>query len=438
MSRKNRFTPGSLAGMAILTMLLMLLLPYTGSSQPNMVRDDTIPSPPGSPQNYISGPGTLCTGDTGVYSIDAPVGAFCEWTLNGVIQTADGCELEVVWNSPGLQLLVVTFNYTNGSSSVMDTLEVIVNDVPSQPAPISGDTAVCEYTVHTYYTTIGPYDSCEWKVNGETQPSQAPVMTYEFGGQGSYFIEVKAFNNCGISSPATLEVEAAGTAPDPPGPIQGPAESCEGYNETYTTTVNAGESCQWKVDGVIQPTPSTTLEVNWQERGWHVVEARAVTGCGTGNPTFLDVYVDFFPEVDLGNDTVITQGQSILLDAGNEGAQYLWNTGDTTRTINVSESGTYHVDVNTFCGNDSDEIEVTVFVYVDESALENFPGFVIREGLFILSDDHKAGAITVYDLSGRPVGEARDAGSIQIPRRGIFIIKIFKEGRIYTLKAASF
>jgi len=54
------------------------------------------------------------------------------------------------------------------------------------------------------------------------------------------------------------------------------------------------------------------------------------------------------PQINLGNDTTLCLGQSIVLDAG-ENANYFWNLGDTTRNITVSNNGIYSVTVtNTF------------------------------------------------------------------------------------------
>ncbi|KPL21738.1 MAG: hypothetical protein AMS23_08890, partial [Bacteroides sp. SM1_62] len=41
------------------------------------------------------------------------------------------------------------------------------------------------------------------------------------------------------------------------------------------------------------------------------------------------------PVVDLGNDTTLCGQMSLILDAGNPGAAYLWSTGDVTQTIEV-------------------------------------------------------------------------------------------------------
>ncbi|MBT4410224.1 MAG: T9SS type B sorting domain-containing protein, partial [Bacteroidetes bacterium] len=66
------------------------------------------------------------------------------------------------------------------------------------------------------------------------------------------------------------------------------------------------------------------------------------------------------PDVDLGWDRTICQGDPPLrLDAGNA-EQYLWNTGDTIRTIEVSEAGKYSVlATNKGCAI-SDEIIIKV------------------------------------------------------------------------------
>ncbi len=49
--------------------------------------------------------------------------------------------------------------------------------------------------------------------------------------------------------------------------------------------------------------------------------------------------------VNIGNDTSICAGTSIILNAGNAGMTYLWSTGATTQTITVDTTATYSVTV---------------------------------------------------------------------------------------------
>lgn len=62
------------------------------------------------------------------------------------------------------------------------------------------------------------------------------------------------------------------------------------------------------------------------------------------------------PIVNLGADTAICNSDSLLLNAGNPGAVYLWQDGSVSQTFNVPDSGLYYVqvrDLNGCIGKDS-------------------------------------------------------------------------------------
>jgi uncharacterized protein (TIGR02145 family) len=76
--------------------------------------------------------------------------------------------------------------------------------------------------------------------------------------------------------------------------------------------------------------------------------------------------------VNLGSDQGLCSGGSIVLNAGNVGATYLWSNGSTTQSITVTTPGNYSVDVNAGCGVVSDQISIyngafTVNAGVDKS-----------------------------------------------------------------------
>ena len=71
-----------------------------------------------------------------------------------------------------------------------------------------------------------------------------------------------------------------------------------------------------------------------------------VTGTDANGCTATDnltVTVIPLPTVDLGSDVSICPGSTQTLDAGSGPTNYLWSTGETTQTIDVSTSGTYTV-----------------------------------------------------------------------------------------------
>lgn len=50
--------------------------------------------------------------------------------------------------------------------------------------------------------------------------------------------------------------------------------------------------------------------------------------------------------VKLGVDTVVIYGDTLILDAANNGATYLWSTGETSQTISVDTTGEFWVNVS--------------------------------------------------------------------------------------------
>jgi hypothetical protein len=90
-------------------------------------------------------------------------------------------------------------------------------------------------------------------------------------------------------------------------------------------------------------------------RGSGCVSARVAVTAGVG----------LAPVVNLGNDTSICLSQPLTLDAGIDNANYLWSTGETSKTITISSMApgsnphTYSVSVTKYCTS-SDGINVTV------------------------------------------------------------------------------
>jgi hypothetical protein len=65
------------------------------------------------------------------------------------------------------------------------------------------------------------------------------------------------------------------------------------------------------------------------------------------------------PLFNLGNDTNICEGKNLLLDVGINNIKYVWNTNDTTKTLNVNTAGTYYVTaLNNSC-TFADTIKIT-------------------------------------------------------------------------------
>lgn len=73
------------------------------------------------------------------------------------------------------------------------------------------------------------------------------------------------------------------------------------------------------------------------------------------------------------NDTTLC-GTSGVLDAGNAGSNFLWNTGDTTQTINITNAGTYNVLINNGVSVIIDSVTVNFAAYptIDTVTIDPF------------------------------------------------------------------
>jgi hypothetical protein len=121
------------------------------------------------------------------------------------------------------------------------------------------------------------------------------------------------------------------------------------------------------LDAGVQP---NTPQFLWDNGS--VNQTRAVSASGTytvkvtneytchGEDT-INVILRPNPVVDLGNDTIVCNGVTLTLDPGNVGAQYSWNTGQTTQSITTSVPGTFSVLVTSSQGcKKSDDIVVSM------------------------------------------------------------------------------
>ncbi|MBN2174907.1 MAG: gliding motility-associated C-terminal domain-containing protein [Bacteroidales bacterium] len=106
--------------------------------------------------------------------------------------------------------------------------------------------------------------------------------------------------------------------------------------------------------------------------GAYWVNVTDIYGCSASDT----VLVEFFQGVDLelGEDTTICMGESIILDAGFGFLFYEWQDGQTGQYYTVYQSGNYSVYVEDFFGcSGSDEI----FVFVSEPVVDLGPDTLI-------------------------------------------------------------
>jgi hypothetical protein len=125
--------------------------------------------------------------------------------------------------------------------------------------------------------------------------------------------------------------------------------------------------------------------------------------CGSSSDSF-ELVVQQVPTVNLGTDLTLARPISHTLNAG-VADSYLWSTGDTGQTIQVSDTGTYWVVATNICGSSSDTIRVftTASIYNMKAAgIQLYPN---PANQFIVLESHtiKPYRLEILDIAGRVV-----------------------------------
>lgn len=115
------------------------------------------------------------------------------------------------------------------------------------------------------------------------------------------------------------------------------------------------------------------------ESGAYYVTVTNSYTCATTDTVNINFRVN--PVVDLGHDTLVCNGVTLTLDAGTDGHDYFWNTGESGQTINVNAAGSYNVFVtntqncitgDTIIVNMAGELPSIAGINVDNNGQYNF------------------------------------------------------------------
>lgn len=113
------------------------------------------------------------------------------------------------------------------------------------------------------------------------------------------------------------------------------------------------------------------------------------------------------PELNLGEDQTICNETSIILDASGHDLNYTWQDGSTDPTFEVTETGTYWVEVENSCGIKRDTIELELLKFTDLKIpnvfTPNQDGF---NDYFMLDPRLQGSTLRIYQRTGKKVYES--------------------------------
>lgn len=286
-----------------------------------------------APVVSIMGNSTFCIGGNSVLTSSA--GVSYQWYKNGAPIAG---QTSVAYTATTAGVYNVWVTNTNGcGDSAATGVNITINTPPVVTANTTAN-AICRGSSVTL--TGGGAASYAWSggVNNGVPFSPLNTLTYTVVGTAS--------NGCTASNTVTVVVNALPVVSS----VATPGYTvCE--NTAVTLSGTGAATYVWTggiMDGVPFNAASTTT---------YTVTGTDVNGCtGTATATLT---VNPYPVVDIGPDSSRCGG-AVLLNAGNAGATYLWNTTATTQTLNAATSGTYIVNVTVSGCTTADTVTITI------------------------------------------------------------------------------
>ena len=179
---------------------------------------------------------------------------------------------------------------------------------------------------------------------------------------GKYQVTVTTDSGCPKSDSTFVNF----FAPPSVGLVANDTVACEG--EVLTLLLEGASSednIQWSLNGsAINGATADFLDVN----GSGDYSATVVNRAGCGDTVSQVITFNIIPTVELGQDLDVCGGDTITLDAGDEGISYIWFRngstilGQTNQTIQITQSGQYSVAAEGGDGCDGqDDITLSFF-----------------------------------------------------------------------------
>ncbi|PCH69110.1 MAG: hypothetical protein COC01_02140 [Bacteroidetes bacterium] len=291
-------------------------------------------------------------------------------------------DLQISLESPsGTSVILSSFNGGSGAdfinTSFSDSALILIN---SASAPFTG----------TFKPDGNLSDFIGESINGNWIINICDDYAADTGFLSSWQIGITYIDTIASSSAGSYYVVVTDT--------NGCTNSSDTINVSVNSlpTVNLGNDTSFCAGNILDPgngftsyswsDNSSTQTISVNATGSYWVEVSDSNGCSIADTVNITV---INPTVDIGADTGICIGGSLLLDAGNSGNTFTWSDNSTLQTLTVDSTGTYFVQITDTngCGN-SDTINVTVnplpiVTLGNDTTLCNGNNFNLSAGSFV-------------------------------------------------------
>ncbi|OFY86518.1 MAG: hypothetical protein A3F72_06400 [Bacteroidetes bacterium RIFCSPLOWO2_12_FULL_35_15] len=246
-----------------------------------------------------------------------------------------------LWNdgsTDSVKTVSISGNYwvevSNQCGTQRDSCTLIINNSLNN-LDLGNDTLICSGSQVILNAFQPNYISYLWQ-NGSVDSN------YTAAGSGLYWVTVST--ECGTRSDSvTISVQAPDFID-----LGNDTAICPGN----TITLDAGadyNSYAWQNNSILQTFTVSAAGI------YHV---SATNACGVYSDSII-VSFDALPAVNLGADTTICYGDSVLINAtGCANCNYTWQNGSGGLNYNANAAGQYYISASNGCGIDNDSIIV--------------------------------------------------------------------------------
>ncbi|OFX17375.1 MAG: hypothetical protein A2033_15185 [Bacteroidetes bacterium GWA2_31_9] len=235
---------------------------------------------------------------------------------------------------------------TNSCFDVIDS--VIIDLIPIPDVFLGNDTLICEGTTLLLKADSSIYNTYIWNNDSASISQQTDTISY---------FAITVTNICGTSTDSIN----IGLKPNPVINFGNDTTFCEnsnitinwiaGYTDYYWDNILALQSI------TVSVTDTLSLMV------------RDSVGCFSNVDTIIVTAV-YPATANLGIDTTICIGDSLLLTANAGYDSYSWNNGTTNDSLFISQTGTYILEVKNTCNTASDTLNLIVYEIQIELGLD--------------------------------------------------------------------
>lgn len=292
-----------------------------------------------APEYLLSALGSLSSCETKKVILSAPRGYLYQWIKDGIPVSGIVGYADTAVVTPGLyQVRIIN---EGGCSITSDPLQLSPEPLPVAGLSPGGTTEVCGEAEIKLTASGGK--NYQWLLNGKIISGVVSKIDTLIKTAGSYQVIAINAQGCKDTSAAfTLKILTQPAKPT----ASANTESCIGGSIMLkASAANKDASFVWTGPAGFTSTSPNPVINNATTAHSGTYEVRTVLNGCTSETAKVEVVVKPPFTVNLGPDRSVCEGKTLMLDAGINGATYTWNTGETSRAIQVKKAGKYYVEV---------------------------------------------------------------------------------------------